>query len=89
MTSATASCEVRTGDSSSTRQRVADKRDVLLTEIRQALHLKAGDSIVFDVENEGVQLRKAQSIDIEFNKALSATLSEWSSVADEEAYRDL
>ena len=57
--------------------------------VRQALQLKAGDSIVFDVENEAVQLRKAQQMDIEFSKALSATLNEWSSAADEEAYRDL
>jgi len=34
-------------------------------------------------------LRKAESFDAEYHRALGATLSEWSSPADDEAFRDL
>jgi hypothetical protein len=34
-------------------------------------------------------LRKAESFDAEYHRALSATLSEWSSPADDEAFRYL
>ncbi len=57
--------------------------------VRKALNLHAGEVIAFDIEGEGVHLRKATSLDIEFAGALAETLSEWNSEADEEAYRDL
>jgi antitoxin PrlF len=34
-------------------------------------------------------VRKARPVDHEFARALEGTLIEWSSAADEEAYRDL
>ncbi len=58
--------------------------------IRAVLGVHPGDSIVFEVdENSKVLLRKANPIDFEFAKALEGTLSEWSSINDEEAYGDL
>ena len=57
--------------------------------IRQRLHLKAGDVIVFDVSGEQVRIRKAQKIDLQFANAIAPTLTEWESAADDEAYRDL
>lgn len=57
--------------------------------VRQLLHLDAGDEIVFDVDGDDVHLRKAQPVDIAFAHSLQGTLNEWTSEADEEAYRDL
>ena len=57
--------------------------------VRRALNLHAGEVVAFDIQGEEVHLRKATPVDLEFTGALSDTLSEWSSEADEEAYRDL
>ena len=57
--------------------------------VRRVLQLKAGDAIVFEIENEKVLLRKAQPLDLAFAQSLEDTLSEWASDEDEEAYRDL
>jgi AbrB family looped-hinge helix DNA binding protein len=57
--------------------------------VRRLLHLEAGDAIAFDIEDNDVRLRKARSVDLAFTKSLEGTLTEWSSEADEEAYRDL
>jgi len=57
--------------------------------IRKVLHLGAGDVIAFDIEDNGIYVRKARPADLMFAKALEETLTEWGSAADEEAYRDL
>ena len=57
--------------------------------VRQVLHLDAGDEIAFDIEDDDVHLRKAQPMDLEFAQNLGSTMNEWSSEADEEAYRAL
>jgi antitoxin PrlF len=57
--------------------------------VRKVLHLKAGDSISFDIDGEDIRLRKARAVDMTFTGALEGTLTEWESEADEEAYREL
>ncbi len=57
--------------------------------VRRALGLDAGSTIAFEVENGQVRLRKATPLDLQFANAVSETLSEWNSEADEEAYGDL
>ncbi|MES9901266.1 MAG: type II toxin-antitoxin system PrlF family antitoxin [Sedimenticola sp.] len=57
--------------------------------IRHLLHLEAGDAIAFDIEDNDVHIRKARPVDLVFVRSLEATLNEWASEADEEAYRDL
>ena len=63
------------------------------SQIRKALHLQAGDSLVFEVKSTKdkatVTLKKASSVDIDYVRLLSHTLSEWDSPNDHEAYRDL
>jgi AbrB family looped-hinge helix DNA binding protein len=58
-------------------------------EVRERLGLKAGDALQFKLTPNGVVVTKATDQDLEFARALSGTLSEWSSAADEDAYRDL
>ena len=57
--------------------------------VRRALHLSAGDTITFDIDNNQICLRKARPVDLVFAKAVAETLTEWQSAEDEEAYRDL
>ena len=57
--------------------------------VRTLLDLGAGDAIAFHIEGDEVRLRKARPVDIAFAQALQATLEEWSSEADEEAWRGL
>lgn len=57
--------------------------------VRSLLHLESGDEIAFDIEGDDVHLRKARPIDLAFAQSVEATLTEWSTEADEEAYRDL
>lgn len=57
--------------------------------IREKLAIEKGDRVIFEIENEKVVLKKLSSLDWEYLEAVSATLSEWSSEADEEAYNDL
>ena len=57
--------------------------------VRKVLHIKTGDTIAFDIENNHILIRKARPVDIAFARSLEGTLQEWESVADEEAYHDL
>ena len=57
--------------------------------VRKALNLKAGDMVGFEIEGNEVRLRRATPLDLAFSQALEATLSEWSSKADELAFKDL
>ncbi len=57
--------------------------------VRKLLHLKTGDEIAFDIEDDSVYLRKARPVDLAFAKSIEGTLTEWTTEADEEAYRDL
>lgn len=57
--------------------------------VREVLHVEAGDTIAFDIEDGQIRVRKARPLDLAFARALESTLNEWSSAADEEAYRDL
>jgi AbrB family looped-hinge helix DNA binding protein len=57
--------------------------------VREKLEIEKGDCVIFEIEDEKVVLKKLSLVDWEYLESVSATLSEWSSEADEEAYRDL
>ncbi len=58
--------------------------------VRDILCLEKGDSLLFTVGDDGsVSVRKAVSADEAFASALEATLPEWGSPADDEAYSGL
>lgn len=57
--------------------------------VRTALNIKPGDQVVFEIMNGKITLRKAEPFEHEYHNALSKTLSEWDSKADDEAYSDL
>ena len=70
-------------------QIVHNKQTILPDQVLEALRLREGDEIVFEIDQTGVHLRKAPPIDTSFTDALKDTLNEWDSVADDEAYADL
>ena len=57
--------------------------------VRKKLGIEKGDHVIFDIQEEGVLIKKVSPVDWEYLESISDTLSEWSSEADEEAYRDL
>ena len=58
-------------------------------EIRKVLGLNAGDLIAYEVRDRVVILKRAEPFDTAFHEALSATLDEWNTSEDDEAFRDL
>lgn len=59
------------------------------TSVRKVLQLKAGDMVGFEIDGNEVKLRRATPLDLAFTQALEGTLSEWSSKADDQAFKDL
>lgn len=57
--------------------------------VRQALGIKRGDAVAFEIEDGIVTIRRATGLDKEYADAVADTLSEWLGEHDEEAYRDL
>jgi antitoxin PrlF len=58
-------------------------------EVRDKLALRPGDLIAFEVMGDIVQLRKVEPLDVGYLRAAQATLAEWESPEDAEAYDDL
>lgn len=58
-------------------------------EIRKKLGLHGGDLIAFELVDDAVVLRRVTPLDLEYARAVQATLGEWNSDHDVKAYRDL
>lgn len=58
-------------------------------EVRDRIGLKPGDSVVYEVRNGVIMLKRMEPFDAAFHAALTETLDEWSTQADSEAFRDL
>jgi len=56
---------------------------------RQVLGLKKGDTLQFRIDGERVTLARHAAADRAYLRGLEATLSEWNSPYDDEAYGDL
>lgn len=70
--------------------KLSSKSQVTLSKkVREALGAHSGDMIVYEVEGNVVQLKRLEPFDAAFHKALSNTLSEWTSDDDEEAFNAL
>lgn len=70
-------------------QLIHHNQAVIPDQVLEALKLREGDAIVFEIDQAGVHLRKVHPVDTAFTDALQGTLSEWNSTADDEAYADL
>ena len=70
--------------------KLSSKAQVTLPrKVREAIGAKAGDTIAYEVEGNVVKLKRLEPLDAAFHAALSSTLDEWTTDADEEAFRDL
>jgi AbrB family looped-hinge helix DNA binding protein len=58
-------------------------------EVRKALRLKEGDSVMFEMDKGKVTLRRAEGLDRAFLKLAESAFEEWNSPEDEAAFRDL
>ena len=58
-------------------------------EVREFLGIKQGDTVAYEIEAGEVKLRRATPLDLAYHGAVAATLTEWNSKTDDDAYRDL
>ena len=57
--------------------------------VRDAIGLNDGDVISFEVEDDHLIVRRVTRAQDDYLQGLSATLGEWASPEDEDAWRDL
>ena len=70
--------------------RLSSKGQVTLPKkVRAAIGARSGDTIVYEISDDGVRLRRAEPLDLAFHAALERTLDEWTTPADDEAFGDL
>lgn len=70
--------------------RISAKGQVTIPkEIREILNLEPGDIVAYELRNGTVTLKRVEPLDTAFHEALSATLGEWNTPEDDEAFRDL
>ena len=71
--------------------RLSSKGQVTIPkEVRESLGLKPGDDVTFELlTGDAVILRRVEPDDAIFHLAISETLGEWGSDADNEAFRYL
>ncbi len=58
-------------------------------EVRSALGVKPGDTLVYRISKGKVTLARAEPLDRAYLKAVESTLAEWASEEDAKAYDDL
>jgi len=70
--------------------RISAKGQVTIPkEVREILNLEPGDMVAYELRNGTVTLKRVEPLDTAFHEALSATLGEWNTLEDDEAFRDL
>ncbi len=57
--------------------------------VREALGLRQGDQLSWELEDGSVRVRAVAPLDLVYLQGLESSLGEWSSPEDEEAVRDL
>ena len=57
--------------------------------VRDALGLKRGDVLSWELDEQSVRLRVVAPIDLDYLRGVQASLSEWASEADEAAFAGL
>ncbi|MBC7543078.1 MAG: AbrB/MazE/SpoVT family DNA-binding domain-containing protein [Candidatus Sericytochromatia bacterium] len=70
--------------------RLSSKGQVTIPQpVRQAIGLRPGDLVGYEVRDGIVTLTRIEPFDGAFHASVSQTLGEWASPADEAAFRDL
>lgn len=58
-------------------------------EVREFLGINAGDGLQWEIEDGNVVVKKLSKLDLEWQKAIEMTLTEWNSPEDDKAYGSL
>jgi AbrB family looped-hinge helix DNA binding protein len=58
-------------------------------EIREFLGVRQGDTVAYAIVDGEVRLARATPLDLAYHGAVAATLTEWDSKADDDAYQAL
>lgn len=70
--------------------RLSSKGQVTIPgKVRDALGLRSGDFVAYEVRGKTAVIRKLGAFDAAFHRALTHTLDEWMSPEDEDAFNDL
>ena len=70
--------------------RVSSKGQLTLPKkIRDIMGIKAGDQVLYDVDDGVVKLKRVEAFDGAFHSALTKTLDEWTTPEDENSFSDL
>lgn len=57
--------------------------------IREALGLRQGDRLSWEVDNGTARVKVVSPLDLDYLRGLEANLQDWASAADDEAFADL
>ena len=57
--------------------------------IREALGLRQGDRLSWEVDNGTARVKVVSPLDLDYLQGLEANLQDWASAADDEAFADL
>jgi len=70
--------------------RISSKGQITLPKrIREAIGVRPGEAVVYDVSDGVVTLRRLTPLDVAFHASIERTLGEWASPEDDEAFGDL
>ena len=70
--------------------RISSKGQVTLPKmVRDTIGVRSGDTVVYELAAGVVTLRRVTPLDVAFHQAVGATLDEWASPEDHEAFDDL
>lgn len=71
--------------------KISSKGQVTIpAEVRKQLQLHTGDTLSWETADDGrIWVRRLAPLDLDYLAAVNATLAEWQSAEDDEAYRDL
>jgi AbrB family looped-hinge helix DNA binding protein len=73
-----------------TYARLTSKGQVTIPkQVRAQLRLEPGDVLSYEIEGDEVRVRKVARFDAAWHSTLAATLEEWNSPEDDEAFRGL
>lgn len=69
---------------------VTAKRQVTIPKaVRDALGIRQGSQLIWDLENGSVRIRPVVPLDLAYLQGVEAQLQEWGSAADESAFANL
>ena len=81
---------IKTNSTAQQLSRLSSKGQITIpANARAAIGLSTGDLVSYEIRDGEIALKRVEPFDAAFHLALSTTLIEWNSEADNEAFNDL